>query len=80
MLEVEAPAGTVLPVLDAEEAVYWLSGGVDPEVRMCLETPDGKAVEGISYSTDVTCLEDADPTDNKVTLVVNISADQDLAG
>lgn len=80
MLEVEAPAGTVLPVLDAEEAVYWLSGGVDPEVRMCLETPDGKEVEGISYSTDVTCLEDADPTDNKVTLVVNISADQDLAG
>ena len=80
MLEVEAPAGTVLPVLDEEEAVYWLSGGVDPAVRMRLETPDGEAVEGISLSTDITCLEDEDPTDNRITLVVNLSSDQDLAG
>lgn len=42
--------------------------------------PDGKAVEGISLSTDITCLEDEDPTDNRITLVVNLSSDQDLAG
>lgn len=80
MLEVEAPAGTVLPVLDEEEAVYWLSGGVDPAVRMRLETADGREWEDISYSTDVTCLEDDDPTDNKIIVVVNLSADQDLSG
>lgn len=80
MLEVEAPAGTVLPVLDEEDAVYWLSGGVEPEMRMRLETPEGQEAEEISCSTDVTCLEDTDPADNKITLVVNISADQDLAG
>ena len=80
MLEVEAPAGTTLPVLDEEDAVYWISGGVEPETRMRLETPEGQEAEEISYSTDVTCLEDPDPTDNKITLVVHISADQDLAG
>ena len=80
MLEVEAPAETVLPVLNEEEAVYWLSGGVAPAVRMRLETPEGKEVEGISFSTDITCLEDQDPTDNRITLVVNLSSDQDLAG
>lgn len=80
MLEVEAPAETVLPVLDEEEAVYWLSGGVDPAVRMRLETADGREREDISYSTDVTCLEDDDPTDNKIIVVVNLSADQDLSG
>lgn len=80
MLEVEAPAGTTLPVLDEEDAVYWLSGGVAPETRMRLETPEGQETEEISYSTDVTCLEDPDPADNRITLVVNISADQDLAG
>lgn len=80
MLEVEAPAGTILPVLDEEEAVYWLSGGVQPETQMKLETPEGKAVEDISLSTDITCLEDEDPTDNRITMVVHLSADQDLAG
>lgn len=80
MLEMEAPAGTVLPVLDEKEAIYWLSGGVTPEVRMHLETADGQEQEDMSYSTDITCLEDDDPTDNKITVVVSLSADQDLAG
>lgn len=80
LLEVEAPAGTVLPVLDEEEAVYWLSGGVEPDVRARLETSDGYETEDLSYSLDVTCLEDDDPTDNQITMAVNISADQDLAG
>ena len=79
MLEVEAPAGTTLPALEEEEA-YWLSGGVEPEVCARLETPDGRETEDISYSLYVTCLEDDDPADNRITLVVNISADQDLAG
>lgn len=80
LLEVEAPAGTVLPVLDEEEAVYWLSGGVEPDVRAKLETSDGHETEDLSYSLDVTCLEDDDPTDNQIMMAVNISADQDLAG
>ena len=80
MLEVEAPAGTTLPALEEEEAVYWLSGGVEPEVRTRLETPEGHETEDISYSLDITCLEDDDPTDNQITMAVNISADQDLAG
>lgn len=80
LLEVEAPAGTVLPVLDEEEAVYWLSGGVEPDVRAKLETSDGHETEDLSYSLDVTCLEDDDPTDNQIVMAVNISADQDLAG
>lgn len=80
MLEVEAPAGTVLPELDEKEAIYWLSGGVASEVRMRLEAADGQELEDMSYSTDITCLEDDDPTDNKITVVVNLSADQNLAG
>lgn len=80
MLEVEAPAGTVLPELDEETEAYWLSGGAEPEVRMRLETAEGKEVEDLSYSADVTCLEDQDPTDNRITLVVNLSANEDLTG
>lgn len=79
MLEVEAPEGTVLPEL-GENAVYWLSGGVEPEVRTRLETADGREREDIGYSLDVTCLEDDDPTDNKITLVAEVNASGDLAG
>ena len=79
MLEVEAPEGTVLPEL-GEDAVYWLSGGVEPEVRTRLETADGREREDIGYSLNVTCLEDDDPTDNRITLVAEVSANGDLAG
>lgn len=79
MLEVEAPAGTVLPTLGEDEQ-YWLSGGAEPEVRARLETPEGRETEDISYSLNATCLEDDDPTDNKISLVVNVTANGDLAG
>lgn len=79
MLEVEAPEGTVLPALGEDEQ-YWLSGGAEPEVRTRLETADGRDVEDLSYAVGVTCLEDDDPTDNKISLVVNVTADGDLAG
>lgn len=79
MLEVEAPEGTVLPTLGEDEQ-YWLSGGVEPEVRARLETAEGRETENVSYSLNATCLEDDDPADNRITLVVTVSADQDLAG
>ena len=79
MLEVEAPAGTVLPTLGEDEQ-YWLSGGAEPQVRTRLETAEGRDVEDLSYAVGVTCLEDDDPTDNKISLVVNVTADGDLAG
>lgn len=79
MLEVEAPEGTILPALGEDEQ-YWLSGGVEPGVRTRLETADGRDVEDLSYAVGVTCLEDDDPTDNKISLVVNVTADGDLAG
>ena len=79
MLEVEAPAGTVLPTL-VEDEQYWLSGGAEPQVRTRLETAEGRDVEDLSYAVGVTCLEDDDPTDNKISLVVNVTADGDLAG
>lgn len=79
MLEVEAPAGTVLPTLGEDEQ-YWLSGGAEPQVRTRLETVEGRDVEDLSYAIGVTCLEDDDPTDNKISLVVNVTADGDLAG
>ena len=80
MLEVEAPEGTVLPALEGD-AVYWLSSNDDPEThRMRLETAEGREVEDLSYSIGVTCLEDGDPTDNKIALVVDVTADGDLAG
>ena len=79
MLEVEAPEGTVLPTLGENEQ-YWLSGGGEPQVRTRLETPEGRDVEDLSYAVGVTCLEDDDPTDNKISLVVNVTADGDLAG
>ena len=80
MLEVEAPEGTVLPALEGD-AVYRLSSNDDPEThRMRLETAEGREVEDLSYSIGVTCLEDGDPTDNKIALVVDVTADADLAG
>ncbi len=79
MLAVEAPEGTVLPEL-GEDAVYWLCGGAEPEVSARLETAEGSATEDISYSLNVTALDDDDPADNRITLVVSISADRDLAG
>ena len=79
MLEVEAPEGTVLPALEGD-TVYWLSGGAEPQVRTRLETAEGREVEDLSYSIGVTCLKDGDPTDNKIALVVDVTADGDLAG
>lgn len=79
MLEVEAPAGTVLPTLGEDEQ-YWLSGGAEPQVRTRLETAEGRDMEDLSYAVGVTCLEDDDPTDNKISLVVNVTANGDLAG
>lgn len=80
MLEVEAPAGTVLPTLGEEEQ-YWLSSNDDPEIRrMGLETAEGVQPADLSYSIGITCLEDADPTDNKISLVVDVTAGGDLEG
>lgn len=79
MLEVEAPEGCVLPTLGEDEQ-YWLSGGAEPQMRTRLETAEGRDVEDLSYSFGVTCLEDDDPTDNKISLVVDVTANGDLAG
>ena len=79
MLEVEAPAGTRLPVLE-EEGLYYLAGGAEPEVQARLELPDGQAVENFSYALDVTCLEDEEPDDNRICLVMKVTAQGDLAG
>ena len=80
MLEVEAPAGTVLPALGEEEQ-YWLSCNDEPGLRrMGLETAEGVQPEDLSYSIGVTCLEDADPTDNRISLVVDVTAGGDLTG
>lgn len=80
MLEVEAPAGTVLPTLGEDEQ-YWLSSNDEPEIRrMGLETAEGVQPADLSYSIGITCLEDADPTDNKISLVVDVTAGGDLEG
>lgn len=80
MLEVEAPEGTVLPAL-GEDETYWLSSNDNPETqRMGLETAEGRQPEDLSYSIGITCLEDADPADNKISLVVDVTASGDLTG
>lgn len=79
MLEVEAPEGTVLPT-QGEDWLYSLSSFDDPKNWACLETAEGRRVENLTYSLDLTCLEDSDPTDNKITVVVEVLADGDLTG
>lgn len=65
------------PLEAAANAAVYLP---EPEVRARLETPEGRETEDISYSLNATCLEDDDPTDNKISLVVNVTANGDLAG
>ena len=80
MLEIQAPEGTVLPALNGEQGTYQLFGAeiLDGE-WLELREPDGGDVD-FSYSIEPTWLEDDDPTDNVIRVVVSILADGDLEG
>ena len=79
MLEIQAPEGTVLPVLDGERETYQLFGEDLLNEWLELLEPDGGDVD-FSYSTEPTWLADKDPTDNVVQVVVSILADGELEG
>lgn len=80
MLEIQAPEGTVLPPLDGENETYQLFGDdILNGEWLELREPDG-GDPAISYSTEFTWLEDPDPADNTLTVVLSILADGDLEG
>ena len=80
MLEIRAPEGTVLPALDGERETYQLFGAdILNGEWLELRESDGGDVD-FSYSTEPTWLEDDDPTDNVIRVVVSILADGDLEG
>ena len=81
MLEIQTPEGTMLPLLDGEDACYTLMDGKNLENRITLVNSNGlEEAEFLGYMIADDYLEDLDPDDNRIRMVVEIHADGTLVG
>ena len=81
MLEIQTPEGTMLPLLDGEDACYTLMDGKNLENRITLVNSNGlEEAEFLGYMIADDYLEDLAPDDNRIRMVVEIHADGTLVG
>lgn len=77
LLEVTAPEGTEF---SSDENYALFGKGFDPDHRACLLEQDGSQTEGISYSIDASWMEVSKAEQNKLSMVVSVTASESIDG
>lgn len=77
LLEVTAPEETEF---SPDENYALFGSGFDPDHRACLLEQDGTQTEGISYSIDASWMEVSETEQNRLTMVVSVTASESIDG